>query len=624
MAVNIVIFDGSRLNAVDATTNFTDNAGGHFGGSTEPDFVYQGATSVSVKVGTGGGGLGWTDPATNDFSTGTANVWLAKVIATNSGVMNVKSAAGGVLSIGSGGAATDEDDYHVIGGDTYPIKGGWAIVPVDPNGTPSVTPGTPPTLTIIDWFSWHSDFSGASKSENMAIDAIDTIPNGKGLTIILGTGGDPDGTFADMTAYDEGEGAADGGRYGIISTQDGVLFITGHLTIGEVSSNATVFTDSGQVVVFPEAEFLDSVGFFGIDFDLSVSGTVITISDSIFSSQGTLAGAVDTRPDFTMTGVSGTATWDGCTFSNFRIWNAINPVTIESCIFQDGDTVSQLGAQFERCTFAGGTHGDNDAYLDANNLALVNNCNFTFSDGYAIEYTGPATDTFSMVGHIFTGYGADDTTDSALFNPNTSGTLTINASDMSGLTINTAPGGTTVVNNTITLSLSQIRQLTEIRIFTSGTQEELTSLGGTNNDVGVENIDTNLISATLLDEGTSYTASDVLSLSGGTASTTATITVDTVGGGGEILTFTISDTGAYSVDPSSPNSPTGGTGSDASFEITMRGTALFAYNFVSDFDIDIVVMSLAEKYQKLVGITATGTSTTIPIQQEVDRSYLNP
>ena len=624
MTVNIVIFDGSRLNAVESTTNFTDHVGGHFGGGTETDFVYQGVSSVSVKVGTTEAGLGWADPATNDFSTGTPNVWIAKGIATNSGVMNVVSATGGVLSIGSGGAAADEDHRHVIGGDTYPIKGGWVIIPVDPNGTPSATPGTPPTLTIIDWFSWHSAFTATSKSENLALDAIDTIPNGKGLTIILGTGGDPDSTFADMTAYDEGEGATDGGRYGIISTQDGVLFVTGHLTIGQSASNATVFTDSGQVIVFPEAEFLDSVGFFGIDCDLSVSGTVINISDSVFSSQGTIGGSVDTRPDYISSGVVGVATWDGCTFDNFRIWSGINGVTIESCIFNTGDTISQLGAQFERCTFNDGTHGDNDAYLDANNLALVNNCSFNFSDGYAIEYTGPATDTFTMVGHTFTGFGADDTTDSALFNPNTSGTLTINASDMVGLTVNTASGGTTVVNNTITLSLSQIRQLTEIRVFTSGTKEELTSLGGTNNDVGVENIDTNLISVNLLDEGTSYTASDVLSLSGGTSSTTATITVDTVGGGGEILTFTISDAGVYSVDPSSPNSPTGGTGSGASFDLTMRGTALFAYNFVSNFDIDIVIMSLTEKYQKLVGITATGTSTTIPIQQQVDRSYLNP
>jgi len=116
----------------------------------------------------------------------------------------------------------------------------------------------------------------------------------------------------------------------------------------------------------------------------------------------------------------------------------------------------------------------------------------------------------------------------------------------------------------------------------------------------------------------------VLSLLGGTASTTATITIDTVGGSGEILTFSISDAGVYSADPSSPNSPTGGSGSGASFGITMRGTALYAYNYVSDFDIDIVIMSLAEKYQKLVGITATGTSTTLPIQQETDRTYSNP
>jgi hypothetical protein len=58
----------------------------------------------------------------------------------------------------------------------------------------------------------------------------------------------------------------------------------------------------------------------------------------------------------------------------------------------------------------------------------------------------------------FVGYGADATTDAALYNPNTSGTLTIAASNVTGLTVRTASGGTTVVTNAVTI---RIEGLTE-------------------------------------------------------------------------------------------------------------------------------------------------------------------
>ena len=54
-----------------------------------------------------------------------------------------------------------------------------------------------------------------------------------------------------MTDWDEGATATDGGRYGVISTTEGVLVVTGVLTIG--SATETDFDDSGQVIVFPDA-----------------------------------------------------------------------------------------------------------------------------------------------------------------------------------------------------------------------------------------------------------------------------------------------------------------------------------------------------------------------------------
>lgn len=68
--------------------------------------------------------------------------------------------------------------------------------------------------------------------------------------------------------------------------------------------------------------------------------------------------------------------------------------------------------------------------------------------------------------------------------------------------------------------------------------------------------------------GASYTANDVISVVGGTSSQLAAIIVDTVDGGGAILTAHIVQAGSYSAQPSNAVSVTGGTGSGATFNLT--------------------------------------------------------
>lgn len=71
--------------------------------------------------------------------------------------------------------------------------------------------------------------------------------------------------------------------------------------------------------------------------------------------------------------------------------------------------------------------------------------------------------------------------------------------------------------------------------------------------------------------GTGYVAGDILTVAGGTFNTAARIRVLTVGGGGDILTARLWDSGAYTVDPTlTGNAVTGGTGSAATFDLTME------------------------------------------------------
>jgi hypothetical protein len=74
-------------------------------------------------------------------------------------------------------------------------------------------------------------------------------------------------------------------------------------------------------------------------------------------------------------------------------------------------------------------------------------------------------------------------------------------------------------------------------------------------------------SPTVVSGGSGYTVGDVLTLSGGTFSTVAAVTVATLSGSA-VATVTLSGSGTYSVLPTNPVSVTGGTGSGATFNLT--------------------------------------------------------
>jgi len=115
-----------------------------------------------------------------------------------------------------------------------------------------------------------------------------------------------------------------------------------------------------------------------------------------------------------------------------------------------------------------------------------------------------------------------------------------------------------------------------------------------------------LESAIINNAGTGYVASDVLTINGADFSVAATITVDSVGGSGEITSFTVSEKGRYSVVPTlTANAVTGGTGTGATFDLTFpssikRGDnilmAIVRYSaagnddFMNDFNANSIVI----------------------------------
>lgn len=474
-----VVFDGTRLDDAEALSPAGGNAWTDSGGkaaSLEVDFVYQDTNCVAEKVGTSELGIaldisGGT-PSSIDMTT--PLVAIFKVVATNNSVLNVKGATGGKLEIGSGGRRTDYDQYWVVGGDTYPIKGGWLIIPLDPNGgNQSNRPGTAPTLTAIDYFGWVCDFTGTSKANNVGMDALDYITNGTGLTL-TGTAG----TFTDFITADEGTAT---NRWGIVSTLDTVIYVTGVLTIG--SATLTNFTDSNGVIVFPEAEFLNSVGFFGIDFGLQNASNTIDLTNYVFKSVGTAAGSVDTRPDFEVTGTSGAMTVTSCTFNVFRLWTMTTGLTVAGCSFIAGDQIVTGGATVSGSIFDSLTNASQVIVTSPANAALISDCEFISpGTGNGLEIGGTAAD-FTLTDVVFTGYDNADPGTAAnkpIYVNIATGTVNITISGGSGVSdaathVRTA-GATVVVNSNVTVTFSNLKDNSEVRIYSAGTNTELAGI----------------------------------------------------------------------------------------------------------------------------------------------------
>ena len=268
-----VAWDGTRVNDADAVGSVWNDYGG--GACTlEQDFYYQGNASISEQVKTSENGVYYYDSGTSNDLT-TPKVIIFKVLVSTNQLLNVEGSTGAILECGSGEQSAYYR-YYAFGSDTYdPPRGGWLLLPVDPNVTAwrDETIGSP-SLSAVDYYAIAATMTGSVKSQNVAMDAIDIVNAGKGLTW---TGSS--GTFQEFVDYDEGTSSL---RYGIVYTLTGISYCNGRLTIG--SSTATTFTDEGAVIVFPSGRY--GAGHVGIAADLQNASTAVDVTDCTFRGDG--------------------------------------------------------------------------------------------------------------------------------------------------------------------------------------------------------------------------------------------------------------------------------------------------------------------------------------------------
>lgn len=421
--------------------------GGGAGATANTDIFIQGAQSLARRQSNVTlGGFLLDDGAGNDLSAADVHVGVW-VWVTHYAVLTALR-----VRIGSNSAATNYDE-HSVPLTEYPSEGGWVRVWLDISRTPDATGGTALDEATARYFGPVVSIpSVGGNAPNIVLDAIDHTTTGLLLT---GTAG----LWSDFTAADEGNTT---NKYGVIASRSGVYFCRARLTLG--SATSLVFSDSGFSMVFPQQALVADT-FMGVTVDLQNASTDVTWSRGVFSAPGTKKG------DIIVTGTSGTLLIDGCAFNSLRILTFTSGVTVENSSINTSGLVTQAGAVITTCSFNAptGTVG-----LLSNNPADVSYCTFV-SDGtgHAIEIT--TAGTYNFAGNSFSGYAGTNgsTGNEAIYN-NSGGAVTLNiTAGGTTPTIRNGTGASTTVNSNIQVTLTGLKNPSEVRVFTANTTTEI-------------------------------------------------------------------------------------------------------------------------------------------------------
>lgn len=473
MAITVSWVGYTRINDSNSNTNWGNwgSTGGAPG--AEAQLAYQGGLAVNKKItsSTLGGidydpGSGAVDMST---ATGTHHLWFPKVIVSDSFDLNTTYG----ISLGIGSANNAYYAYNAAGSGAnntaysqYPAQGGYLITAIDPNISfwREATQGSP-SLTAVDWFGAQAALvTGAAKSENLALDAIDV---GSGLRVVTTASDIAD--FIDFISWDQDTTT---NRYGVVTGSGNIVRSHGMLEIGTTSTECD-FSDSTSIVLFPDG--YHSSGLVGVTCNISSANSVQVIDCQLIGEGAyNTSASTDTRPDFITVGTSGTLTVTG------QLLNHRN-ITLTSAATCNGATLecellTQSSADIKNCSIFTTTASQVACLQDPTFGTTIdlNNCDFVQAgSGHAIEITSTGTHTFT--GLRFSGYGANTTNSAAIYN-NSGGAVTIQIAGgglVSETTYRNGTGASTTVSATFNHTLEGLEQNTEVTYVTAGTSTEL-------------------------------------------------------------------------------------------------------------------------------------------------------
>ena len=457
---------------------------------------------------------------TSDVSNAIIYVWAAHIA-----ILDTLAAGGLTLMLGDG---TNRVGFHLAGGDRLEfhhfdgpviwqcmVLDGSKAAEMDAAGLTTEYAGTFAALDLTAITQFGAGFITFTKALGSGFNCfVDIIRHGNdGISITGGTIADR-GNFDEIVAEDRN--TADGKAHGVIrALSSGVYGIQGPLTFGGQGEGDSWFDDTDTTLIFEDRNIGDDKYIF------KVVGSQIPGSISRFSLSGSLittAGPL-VLCDFSDLGI------DRLRFTNCTFKNLGRPVLFANDPWKERSSSSlavggseDLNHQITNCTFDGCGMIDpgktvfknntirNSAHLQtdwveessssakwANEAALLldsdgssdlENLAFTSGGtGHAVLVTKQGS--YTLKGFTYNGYGANDTTDAALFN-NSGGLITITITGGDTPTVCNGAGASTIIISAVDITLTGLKNPSEVRVFEEGTETEIAGTGVENETTGTQ------------------------------------------------------------------------------------------------------------------------------------------
>jgi len=202
-------------------------------------------------------------------------------------------------------------------------------------------------------------------------------------------------------------------------------------------------------------------GFYNSRDDAATYTNQIVLVDGSGGETHSFTKSPDTRPDLVFTSEAGVAgKLNGCSIDNFRNITLNGIGTLDACKITGAQLLTQDGGTIVGCTISTATTNDGEAFVLADDLDLITDNAFTFSEGHAIRVrpTGAGPFVLALDGNSFSGYGADTSNDAALLIDPVDPTadITINVVNEALPTYREAAGytGTFVMDQAVTLKIT--------------------------------------------------------------------------------------------------------------------------------------------------------------------------
>lgn len=417
----------------------------------DTDIKVEGANAVS--------GIFRADAATGYYTAASAPITAAGktfrgwILTNNLPYMEPESNGGYELLVYDG---TNTAYRTVFGQDTY--AGGWFNVVYDMDSITGVT------LANVRRWGYRAQHSASAKN---AINTwADVMRYLDGYSMTGGTSGDKV-RLVDVATVDKTN------AYGVVNNYEGIYYATGTITLG-TGATSHYFEMNGDVIVFlakPVKAGLYKISGVG-------SGTNILITGSVLRANGT-TDATRFILDFSESNLA------SLSFTNNLV------VRAGAVTFKDGQTAT--GNTFSNCgqitpnganmsgslvSAYAGTADSSAMIYDVNLDPIGELDNMSFTKGstatHAITFGTSSPTTVTLNGLKFSGYNASNgQNDSTLYFARTTGTVTVNLSGVTGNVSYKTAGATISIVNSTTLTLTGLKNPTEVRVFNSGTTTEL-------------------------------------------------------------------------------------------------------------------------------------------------------